>query len=131
MPSKPLTTRIPPAVHDRLVEIAARRGTSLAATAAAVLAAAVEDCDAGIGPQPDGTLVTAVRALLDDLSAPGAVMYRELAVRLARMVERSERGAVAAAGLLTSTTDRALRAQRSADHPGSDPFDALLADLGL
>lgn len=70
MPSAPLTTRVPPVVHDRLVEMATRRGTSLAATAAAVLAAAVETGDEGAGPQPDGTLVAAVRALLEDVTAP-------------------------------------------------------------
>ncbi|MET7738376.1 hypothetical protein ABZT02_44980 [Streptomyces sp. NPDC005402] len=124
MPSQPLTTRVPPVVHDRLREMAARRGTSLAATAADLLSAAVAESGEGAGPQPDGALVGAVRALLKDVTAPQAVVHRELAVRLARTVERGERGAVAAADLLTTVIDKAVRAQDQQDNP-VDPLDFL------
>ncbi len=126
MTSKPLTTRVPPVVHDRLVEMATRRGASLAATAAALLAAAVEDGDEGASPQPDGTLVAAVRALLDEVTAPKAVLHREVAVRLARIVERAGQGSVAASELLTKTAEKAVQAQHAADNPNADPFDFLL-----
>lgn len=68
MPSKPLTTRVAPVVNDRLVAMAERRGASLAARAAALLSAAVAD-DEGSAPQPDGSLVAAVHALLSDVTA--------------------------------------------------------------
>jgi hypothetical protein len=118
-------------VHDRLVEMAARRGTSLAATAADLLAAAVEGDGGGAGLQPDGALVAAVRAALAEVTAPEAVVYRELAVRLARAVERGERGAVAAAQQLTTALDRALRAQHQNDNPGGGSLDALLAGFSF
>lgn len=131
MPSTPLSTRVSPVVHARLTEMAQRRGTSLAATAADLLSAAVADAGTEGGVQPDGALVAAVRALLDDLTAPKAVVFRELSVRLARTVERGERGAVAAAELLTSCVDKALQAQRAQDNPGGDSLDALLGLSGL
>ncbi|MBC9728094.1 hypothetical protein [Streptomyces sp. TRM68367] len=137
MPSKPLTTRVAPIVHDRLVAMAERRGASLAATAAALLSAAVADGDEGSAPQPDGSLVAAVHALLSDVTAPKAVMHREVAVRLARSVERGERGAIAAAELLMTTADKALSAQREADNPGGDvlgldgDLNGLLGRLGF
>ncbi|RZB18384.1 hypothetical protein StrepF001_14995 [Streptomyces sp. F001] len=129
MPSKPLSTRISPLVHARLTEMAQRRGTSLAATAADVLSAAVADGEEVSGGQPDGALVAAVHALLDDLTAPKAVVLRELSVRLARTVERGERGAVAAADLLTSSMEKALQAQRHEDNPGGDALDLLMGGL--
>ena len=87
--------------------------------------------------QPDGSLVTAVQSLLGDLTVPKAVLHRELAVRLARSVERGERGSVAAAELLMTTTDRAVKAQNEADNPSTDPFaldgdvSGLLSRLGF
>jgi hypothetical protein len=129
MPSKPLSTRVSPVVHARLTEMAQRRGTSLAATAADLLSVAVADASEGSGAQPDGALVVAVHALLDDLTAPKAVVLRELSVRLARTVERGERGAVAAAELLTNCTEKALQAQRAEDNPGADSLDLLLGGL--
>lgn len=129
MPSKPLSTRVSPVVHARLTEMAQRRGTSLAATAADLLSAAVADASEGSGAQPDGALVAAVHALLDDLTAPKAVVLRELSVRLARTVERGERGAVAAADLLSSSMEKALQAQRHEDNPGGDTLDLLLGGM--
>ncbi|MEV5156606.1 hypothetical protein AB0K81_32525 [Streptomyces werraensis] len=53
-------------------------------------------------------------------------------MRLARIVERNERGAVAAE-LLNKTVDNALRVQHAEDNPNADPFDFLggLSGLGL
>ncbi|MFJ9677529.1 hypothetical protein ACIRP2_05655 [Streptomyces sp. NPDC101194] len=130
MPSQPLTTRVPPGVHDRLREMSVRRGTSLAATAADLLSAAVAEGSEGAVPQPDGTLVGAVRSLLADVTAPQAVVHRELAVRPARTVERGERGAVAAADLMTDVVDKALRAQHQEDNPNAgDSLDSILSSL--
>jgi hypothetical protein len=109
--------------------MAQRRGTSLAATAADLLSAAVADAGGGSGEQPDGALVAAVHALLDNLTAPKSVVLRELSVRLARTVERGERGAVAAADLLTSSVEKALQAQQQEDNPGGDTLDLLLGGM--
>lgn len=128
-PLSPSPPASPPVVHAWLTEMAQRRGTSLAATAADVLSAAVADGDEVSRGQPDGALVAAVHALLDDLTAPKAVVLRELSVRLARTVERGERGAVAAADLLTSSMEKALQAQRHEDNPGGDTLDLLLGGM--
>ncbi|MDX3354170.1 hypothetical protein PV703_12820 [Streptomyces sp. ME01-24h] len=131
MSSKPLTTRVTPAVHDRLVELATRRRTSLAATAAGLLSAAVADAEDTPVPL-DGALVAAVLDLLGDLTAPRAVLCRETAVHLARVIERRDRGYVAAAETLMSAADKAIKAQQEADQPpGPSDLDVLLNGFGL
>lgn len=129
MPTHVVTTRVPPYVHEHLHELAERRGQSLAATAAGLLAAALED-PAATAAARDGALVDAVRTVLADVDDPTAAMYRELAVALARAVERREAGYIAAAATLRKVVDDACAAQRQADHPDGDPLMAgLLAGL--
>lgn len=128
MPSTVLTTRVPPHVHALLVELAQRRGTSLAATAAHLLTAAVDD--AGDTPPPtDGALVAAVRTLLADVTDPAAVLHRETAVVLARAIERREPGHLGAVRDLRRAVEGAQQAQQHADGDDFDPA-ALLGLLG-
>jgi len=131
MPSQVLSTRLAPHVYDQLRELAERRGTSLAATAADLLTAALAD-PAQTPPATDGALVSSVRSVLEDVSAPQAVLHREIAVLLARTIERRERGHLSAVKPLQDAISAALKAQRSADQPrDADPMIAdLLASLG-
>jgi hypothetical protein len=128
MPSMPLTTRVPPAVHAALVDRAARGRTSLAATTAAILGAAVMEPD-GTPPPPDGELTAAVLRALGDLTEPQAVLLREVALSMARIIERGEHGAAAAAQRLMEASSKALTLQARANAPTSDPMDVLLAGL--
>ncbi|GHA83085.1 hypothetical protein [Streptomyces chryseus] len=132
MPSRVLTTRVPPAVYDQLQALADRRGRSLAATAGDLLAAVVADGPDAVKAAQDGNLVTAVRALLEEVDAPAAVMHRELSLTLARAIERREPGYLAAVASLRRAVDAAESAQKVADlPPGSDPLLALLAGTGM
>ncbi|MFH7337138.1 hypothetical protein [Streptomyces sp. KHY 26] len=123
-----MTTRVTPVVHDRLRELAERRGTSLAATAADLLSTAVTETDGA--PPPDGSLVGSVLELLGGMTAPGAVVLGEVALRMARIIERGERGSVAAAERLMDAMEKAQRAQHEADNPGADTLDLFLGGLG-
>ncbi|MTE22598.1 hypothetical protein F0L17_26585 [Streptomyces sp. TRM43335] len=130
MPSEVLSTRLTPRDHDRLRELAERRGKSLSATASELLSAALADPDAYPAPQ-DGALVDAVRATLAAVTAPEAVIHREVAIALARAVERREAGYLSAAGQLRKSLDAARSAQRTADRPPDDgDLDSLLAMFG-
>ncbi|MEV6679451.1 hypothetical protein AB0N09_21740 [Streptomyces erythrochromogenes] len=129
MPSTVLSTRLTPRDHDRLRALAERRGSSLAATAGHLLAAALDESGEYRPPQ-DGVLVAAVRAVLEDVTAPEAVMNRELAVHLARAIERREPGHLSAIGALRKTVESAQGAQREHDGPDpDDPLTVLLAGL--
>ncbi|MEU8943551.1 hypothetical protein AB0C97_36785 [Streptomyces goshikiensis] len=127
MPSIVLSTRLTPRDHDRLRVLAERRGSSLASTAGYLLAAALEDSGEYRPPQ-DGALVAAVREVLADATAPEAVMHREMAVHLARAIERREPGHLSAIGALRKTVESATTAQRH--HDGPDPDDPLNILLG-
>lgn len=130
MPSKPLTARVSPDVHARLVNLATRRGKTLAATAADVLSAAVASED-GTPPPLDGVLVDAVRNALADVTTPKAVLCREIAVHMARIVESGEHGRVAAAEKLMDAVEKAIKAQRAADQPEGPSLDDFLTELGM
>lgn len=132
MPTRVVTTRVPPPLHDQLQALADRRGRSLAATAAELLAAAVADDPGAAKAAQDGPLVAAVLALLQDVTDPAAVMHRELALALARSVERKEPGYLGAVGSLRKAVDACQAAQRTADLPeGTDPLTALLFANGF
>ncbi|MFE7619034.1 hypothetical protein [Streptomyces sp. NPDC057496] len=128
MASKPLTTRVAPAVHEALTALAARRRMSLAATAADLLSAAVADED-GIPQPPDGEMTAAVLRALGDVTVPGAVLHREVALQMARIVERDGRGATGAARRLMEAFDKAVQIQTRADRPPDPDISILLADL--
>ncbi|WP_328503627.1 hypothetical protein OG828_36950 [Streptomyces sp. NBC_00457] len=128
MASKPLTTRVSPAVHEALTSLAARRRTSLAATAADLLSAAVADED-GTPPPPDGEMTAAVLRALGDVTVPAAVMYREIALQMARCIERDRHGAPGAARRLMEAADKALQIQNRADQPTDPTMSALLGGL--
>ncbi|MFJ9149138.1 hypothetical protein ACIRP7_13915 [Streptomyces sp. NPDC102270] len=128
MASKPLTTRVSPAVHEALTALAARRGMSLAATASDLLSAAVADED-GTPPPPDGELTVAVLRALEEVTAPAAVLHREVALQMSRLIERGGRGATGAARRLMEAADRAIHLQERADRPVDPAMSALLADL--
>ncbi|MCG6496630.1 hypothetical protein [Kitasatospora sp. A2-31] len=131
MPSVPVSLRVAPAVHARLVELAEGRGRSVAGTASELLSAAVLD-EEDRAPLSDGALVASVRELLADVTDPAAVFCREAALVLARSVERRDRGYVAACHELRETVAQAQRAQREADNPKRsrrNSLDALLAGL--
>jgi hypothetical protein len=119
MPSVSLSTRVPPAVHARLVEIAAQRRMSLAALTADILATALEGPQ-DTGPRVDGPLVAAVLHTMEGVTAPTAVVCRETALELARAVEGRMRSYPAAAAALVEATEKGLKAQEQADAP---PFD--------
>ncbi|MEF9908624.1 hypothetical protein ACQSMD_33410 [Streptomyces flavovirens] len=127
MPTHVVTCRVPPYVRDQLRELAERRGQTLAATAAGLLAAALDDPAATAAAQ-DGAIVAAVRTVLADVDAPEAVMHRELAVTLARAVERRSPGYVTAASSLRTSVDASLSAQRRADNPGANSSLSALLD---
>ncbi|MGW3910539.1 hypothetical protein ACWEBX_03290 [Streptomyces sp. NPDC005070] len=125
MPSKVLTTRVPPDTYARLQALAKESGRSLAATTADLLDAAV----AGV-PSPtqdDGPLTASVRAGLVDVTAPDAVMHREVALALARTVDRRECGHVAALRELPGAVSRSRRAQDAVDNPGPQTMSELLS----
>lgn len=129
MASKPLTTRVSPAVHEALSALAARRRMSLAATTADLLSAAVAEPDGTPSP-PDGEMTAAVMRALGDVTVPAAVMHRQIALQMARIIERDERGATGAARRLMEAADKALKIQARADQPAPDPaMGALLAGL--
>ncbi|WP_406380775.1 hypothetical protein [Streptomyces sp. NBC_01618] len=130
MPTHVVTCRVPPYVHDQLRDLAERRGQTLAATTTGILAAALDDPTA-TGSAQDGAIVTAVRTVLAEVDDPKALMHRELAVVLARAVERRSPGYIAAASSLRTSVEAALSAQRCADSPGDDSMSALLDGLGL
>jgi hypothetical protein len=127
-----LTTRVTPHIHDQLRELAERRGASLAATAADLLTASLEQ-DHGSQAAQDGSLVAAVRTLVQDVADPEAVIYRELAIHLARTIERRAPGWTSAVKPLRDSISQARHTQRLADRPKSsganDPLDDLLAGL--
>ncbi|MFC8389897.1 hypothetical protein [Streptomyces sp. NPDC057238] len=126
--SRPLTTRVTPAVHEALVSLAARRRKSLAATAADLLSAAVADPD-GTPRPPDGEMTAAVLQALGHVTAPQAVLLREVALSMARIVERGDHGAAAAAQRLMEAASKALQVQARAEVSTAGPVDALLASL--
>ncbi|MFJ8607345.1 hypothetical protein ACIRH0_09170 [Streptomyces sp. NPDC093675] len=128
MVSKPLTTRVSPAAYEALTSLAARRRTSLAATAADLLSAAVADED-GTPRPPDGEMTSAVLRALGGVTVPDAVMYREVALQMARLIERDARGAPGAARRLMEAADKALRIQARADQPIDPTMSALLAGI--
>lgn len=129
MPSQVLSTRLTPCDYERLRALAERRGCSLAAAAGHLLAAALDDTGTYQPPQ-DGVLVAAVRAVLEDVTAPEAVMNRELAVHLARTIERREPGYLSAISVLRKTVESAQGAQLIHDGPApGDPIMALLAGI--
>lgn len=130
MPSKPLTARVSPDVHARLTNLAVRRGKTLAATAADLLSAAVAGEDGGTTPPLDGALVDCVRVVLADVTAPKALLCREVAVHMARLVESGDHGRVAAAERLMDAVEKALKAQRLADTPEGPSIDDLLNGIG-
>lgn len=124
MPSKVLTTRVSPDTYARLQVLAEESGRSLAATAADLLDAAV----AGV-PAPtedDGPLTASVRAGLVDVTTPEAVMHREVALALARTVDRRDRGHVAAVRAVPEAVSRSHRAQHAVDHPAPTDIDEVL-----
>ncbi|WP_340564454.1 hypothetical protein [Streptomyces sp. GSL17-111] len=100
MPTVTVTARVSPYVRDRLMEQAAERRTTLSGLLASVVTEAVDD--AGPGLRAEGSLVTAVRAVLgeSDGEDPRAAVDRELCLLLARTVERREPGFLAAIGPL-------------------------------
>ncbi|MFF5783219.1 hypothetical protein ACFY7Y_40690 [Streptomyces virginiae] len=129
MPSHVVSTRLTPRDVDRLRALAERRGSSLSATAGHLLAAALDESGEYRPPQ-DGILVTAVRTVLEDVTAAEAVMNRELAVHLARAIERREPGYLSAIGALRKTVESAHNAQRRHNGPDpDDPFNVILAGL--
>jgi hypothetical protein len=130
MPSKVVTTRIAPAAHQRLVALADQRGTSLAAAAARLLEAALEDPESD-RPRVDGPLVAAVRTELEDVTAASAVLYREVALHLARSIERREPGHLSAVRQLRDSVRAARSAQETADNPDPFGFDAMGGFSGL
>lgn len=119
---------VSPDVHARLQEIADRRRTSLAATAADLLSAAVRAPQDTVPHLVDGALVASVLQALEGVTDPAAVVCRETAVELARAVEGRARGYTAAATALMEAADKALRTQQRADSPELD-FRSLF--LGL
>ncbi|MFG2623235.1 hypothetical protein ACGFXC_37075 [Streptomyces sp. NPDC048507] len=128
MPTHVLSTRLTPGDYDRLRVLAERRGCSLAAAAGHLLASALDDTGTYQPPQ-DGVLVAAVRTVLEGVTAPEAVMHRELAVHLARAIERREPGHLSAISVLRKAVESAQGSQRIHDNPDGDPFSALLAGL--
>ncbi|WP_327346541.1 hypothetical protein [Streptomyces europaeiscabiei] len=78
-------------------------------------------------------LTAAVRATLDDVTAPDAVMYREAALALARTADRRERGHVAALRQLPDITRHARSAQDAVDNPGPSTLSGWLdlLDAGM
>jgi hypothetical protein len=128
MASKPLTTRVSPAVHEALTSLAARRRMSLAATAADLLSAAVTDED-GTPRPPDGEMTAAVLRALCDVTVPAAVMHREVALQMARLIERDRRGAPGAARRLMEAADKALQIQGRIDQPVDPTMSALMSSL--
>lgn len=131
MPTHVVTCRLQPYAYDQLQQLARRRNQSLAATTAGLLVAALDD-PAATATAQDGTLVTAVRAVLADVDTPQALLHRELALVLARSVERESPGHVAAVGSLNTMVQSALTAQRRADDPDEDPsLSALMESLGI
>ncbi|MET9405798.1 hypothetical protein ABZX90_08435 [Streptomyces sp. NPDC002935] len=124
MPSKVLSTRVPPDTYARLQVLAEESGRSLAGKAADILGAAVAGTPAPF-TEADGPLVAAVRVTLADVTAPDAVLYREAALSLALTADRRERGHVSAVRQLPEVIRRARGAQRDADRPAPSLDDVL------
>lgn len=123
-----VSTRLAPGDHRLLRELAERRGQSLAAAAAERLAAALRSPD---DPGPaDGPLVDAVRAELADVTNPLAVMHREVAVRMARTIERGEPGHITAVEHLRKAVNSCRNAERSTDDPAMGGMGGFLSLLG-
>jgi hypothetical protein len=90
-PSKTLSIRLAPGLHDRLRAEAAAQGVTVSALAVRCLLLGL---DLPPPPEPsDGRIVAAVADLFGELQAPDADLglHRELALLLARTAER-ERG---------------------------------------
>lgn len=126
MPSHVVSTRVTPYAYERLVDLAQQRGLSLSAQASRLLTQALEAGDGGV-PAADGPLVEAVRAELADVTSAASAIHRELAVHLARAIERREPGYLQAVPRLETMLGRARDAQRVSE--GAD-FVSLLG-LGL
>ncbi|WP_437050586.1 hypothetical protein [Streptomyces sp. enrichment culture] len=110
--------------------LADQHGTSIRATAARFLESALEDPESE-RPRTDGPLVDAVRAELEDVTAPGAVMYREFALHLARSIERREPGHLSAARQPSGAVKDARAAQEHANNPDPYSLAALSGGGGL
>ena len=90
-PSKTLSLRLAPVLHDRLRAEAAAQEVTMTTVAVRLLLLGL---DLPPPPEPsDGRIVAAVAELFDELHAPGSDLglQRELALLLARTAER-ERG---------------------------------------
>ena len=90
-PSKTLSLRLAPVLHDRLTAEAATQGVTVSALAVRCLLLGLDLPPPP--PPPDGLIVAAVAALFAELTAEGAELdlQRELALVLARAAEQ-ERG---------------------------------------
>lgn len=108
-----VSVRLSPGDHAALQGVATRQGQPLSTVAARLIIAALSGDPDAEAQATEGALATAVRGALPDLTAPQAVIHREVALSLARQVEQGGAGAVPAAREISQSASRALQAQRA------------------
>jgi hypothetical protein len=102
-PSKTLSLRLAPGLHDRLTAEAAAQGVTVSALAVRCLLLGLDLPPPP--PPPDGALVAATLVLFADKAGNHVDLRRELAVELARLVEAGGVSAVGAARELRAVVE--------------------------